>query len=172
MTPAANLSASRRSRTSWGPFDAQAVWELYDDYAALLDDGEYEAWLDLFVADATYSVTSRENVERDLPLATIRCDSRAMLADRIEALTSTQFYARRIARHMISAIRPVAVDAQSVEVTANFVVFETLVDEATQVHSAGTYADRVIVTDDGPRFAVKVAVYDAPLVPTSLIVPL
>lgn len=172
MTTAAHRPTTHRSRASWGPFDARAVAELYDDYAALLDEGRYDAWLDLFVADATYSVTALENVERGLPLATIRCDSRAMLADRIRALTTTQFYARRIARHMISAIRPVAVDANSLEVTANFVVFETLVDEATRVHSAGSYADRLVATDDGPRFATKVAIYDAPLVPTSLIVPL
>lgn len=146
--------------------------ELYDDYAALLDDGQYEEWLDLFVADASYMVTARENIERGLPLATIRCDSRAMLADRIDALTSTQFFARRIARHMITAIRPIAVDTRSVDVTANFVVFETLVDEATRVHSAGTYADQVVVTDEGLRFASKLAIYDAPLVPTSMIVPL
>lgn len=172
MTPAAGPRAAARLRSSWGPFDAQTVGELYDDYAALLDDGRYDAWLELFVADATYAVSALENVERGLPLATIRCDSRAMLADRIGALTTTQFYARRIARHMISAIRPVAVDADSLEVTANFVVFETLVDEATRVHSAGSYADRLVATDDGPRFTTKLAIYDAPLVPTSLIVPL
>ncbi|CAN5487106.1 hypothetical protein BH18ACT3_BH18ACT3_24420 [soil metagenome] len=165
-------SAPARSRTSWGPLDGGSVRELYDDYAALLDDGHYEAWLDLFVAGATYIVTARENIERGLPLATIRCDSRGMLADRVDALTSTQFFARRIARHVITAIRPVGVDAGSVDVTANFVVFETLVDEATRVHSAGTYADQVVVTDEGPRFATKLAIYDAPLVPTSMIVPL
>ncbi len=159
-------------RTTWGSFEAEAVRALYDDYAALLDDGEYEAWLELFVEEASYRVVARENVERGLPLATVRCDSRAMLADRIEALTSTQFFARRLVRHLVTAIRPVGGDVDTLHVSANFVVLETLLDETTKVHSAGAYRDRVVATADGPRFAEKVAVYDAPLVPTSLIVPL
>jgi len=161
-----------RHRTSWGSFDAEAVRALYDDYAALLDDGDYESWLELFVEGASYRAVARENVERGLPLATVRCDSRAMLADRLDALTSTQFFARRLVRHIVTAIRPVGGDGDSLHVAANFVVLETLVDESTKVHSAGAYRDRVVATGDGPRFAEKVAVYDAPLVPTSLIVPL
>ena len=87
-------------------------------------------------------------------------------------LTSTQLFARRLVRHIVTAIRPVGGDTSSLHVTANFVVLETLVDEQTKVHSAGAYRDRIVATADGPRFAEKEAVYDAPLVPTSLIVPL
>ena len=166
------MTALGRRRSTWGGFDAEAVRALYDDYAALLDEGAYADWLDLFVEAAAYRAVARENVERGLPLATMRCDSRAMLADRIDSLVSTQLFARRIVRHVITAIRPVGDDADVLDITANFVVLETLVDETTKVHSAGSYRDRVVATPDGPRFVEKVAVYDAPLVPTSLIVPL
>jgi salicylate 5-hydroxylase small subunit len=165
-------AATGRRRATWGRFDAEAVRDLYDDYAALLDEGAYADWLELFVVDASYRAVARENVERGLPLATMRCDSRAMLADRIDALVSTQFFARRVVRHLITAIRPVGGQADLLDVTANFVVLETLVDETTKVHSAGSYRDRLTATPDGPRFAEKVAVYDAALVPTSLIIPL
>jgi salicylate 5-hydroxylase small subunit len=162
----------RQTRVPWADVSVEEVRALYDDYAALLDDADYEAWLNLFAEQATYVAVSRENIERGLPLATMRCESRAMLADRIDAVIATQFYARRITRHMISAIRPVAVTDNFIDTTANFVVVETLVDECSTVHSAGSYADRIERTDAGLRFAVKTAIYDAPLVPTSLIIPL
>jgi salicylate 5-hydroxylase small subunit len=164
--------ATTRSRATWGAFDRDEVRELYDDYAAHLDAGDYDAWLGLFTEEATYTATARENIERGLPLATIRCDSRAMLADRLDALVSTQFFVRRITRHMITAIRPLDHEDGALTTTANFVVVETIVDEPSRVHSAGSYEDRVVHTDAGLRFAVKLAVYDSPLVPTSLIVPL
>ena len=59
-------------------------------------------------------------------------------------LTSTQLFARRLVRHIVTAIRPVGGDTSSLHVTANFVVLETLVDEQTKVHSAGAYRDRIV----------------------------
>jgi 3-phenylpropionate/cinnamic acid dioxygenase small subunit len=164
--------AVRQPRVPWQDITSADVHALYDDYAALLDSADFVDWLDLFTDDAAYLVVARENVERGLPLATIRCDSRDMLADRIDAVIDTQFFARRITRHMISAIRPVKTEVGYVETTANFVVVETLVDEASAVHSAGSYADRIVLVDGALRFSAKTAIYDAPLVPTSLIIPL
>ena len=168
----ARAAARTRARVGWGTFDAQAVHDLYVDYAAFLDDADYESWLDLFVEDATYMVIARENIERGLPLATIRCDSRGMLADRIDALRTTQFTTRRITRHLVTAIRPVDLVDDALEATANFLLVETLPDEMTHVHSAGSYADRIVTTADGLRFASKTSIYDSPLVLTSIIVPL
>ena len=167
-------SAVRTSlrRTSWEPFDANEVRDLYDDYALMLDAGDYAAWLELFVPDASYTVISRENVERGLPLAVIRCESRGMMADRVDALESTQFYARRFTRHMVSALCPVAHDAGVLATTANFVVAETIIDESTQLAWAGRYDDRIVRVDDRLQFVEKTAVYDSAMVPTSLIVPL
>ena len=159
-------------RVPWGAFDQYAVRELYDDYAAFLDAGDYESWLELFDESASYTVTARENVERGLPLATIRCDSRGMLADRLDALESTQFYARRITRHVITAIRPVHIDSDRLHTSANFLLVETIEDESTRIQSAGSYDDVIVMIGGEPRFVEKRAVYDAALVPTSIIVPL
>jgi len=167
-----STAAVTRARVPWADISAREVADLYDDYAALLDDMSFGAWLELFTEDATYMVLARENVERGLPLATMRCDSRAMLADRLDAIVGSQFFARRLTRHLVSAVRPVATEPGAVEVTANFVVVETIVDEASTIHSAGTYADRIVRTDDGLCFAAKTAIYDAPLVSISLIIPL
>jgi len=159
-----------RARVPWGRFVADDVRALYDDYAASLDAGDYAAWLDLFVDDAVYTVTALENVERGLPLATIRCDSKAMLTDRIDALAATQFHARRLSRHLVTAIRPVASTEGELETTANFLVVETIEGEETRVQCAGSYDDVVVSTPAGLRFAAKRAVYDAALVPTSVVV--
>src|SRR6476469_2187770 len=101
------VAPTRQPRVPYADIGGDEVRDLYDDYAALLDDADYDGWLELFAEDATYMAIARENVERGLPLATMRCDSRAMLADRIDAVTRTQFFARRITRHMIAAVRPV-----------------------------------------------------------------
>ena len=159
-------------RVPWSPFDPGAVRDLYDDYAAFLDTGDYASWLELFDESATYIVTARENVERGLPLATIRCDSRDMLADRIDALVTTQFYARRITRHVITAIRPIGVDGHRLHASANFVLVETIEGEPIHVQSAGTYDDVIASAGGELRFVEKRAIYDAALVSTSLIVPL
>jgi 3-phenylpropionate/cinnamic acid dioxygenase small subunit len=168
----ATVAAPAAKRVPWATFDPYAVRDLYDDYAVFLDAGDYDSWLELFDKSASYTAIARENVERGLPLATIRCDSRGMLADRIDALVSTQFYARRITRHLITAIRPVGVDAGRLHTTANFVLVETIEDESTRIQSAGTYADVISLAGGDLRFVEKRAIYDAALVPTSIIVPL
>jgi anthranilate 1,2-dioxygenase small subunit len=167
-----NVTVAARRRVPWADIAGADVRDLYDDAAALLDAGDHQSWLELFTEDATYLVTARENVERGLPLATMRADSRAMLADRIDALVGTQFFARRLTRRFVGSIRPVATAAGSVSVTASFVVIESLVDEPPFVAATGMYDDEVVATPDGVRLRRRVAVYDAPLVATSLIVPL
>jgi 3-phenylpropionate/cinnamic acid dioxygenase small subunit len=144
------------------------VRELYDEYSYLLDEGDYDGWLDLFTEDCDYRIVARENWERGLPLATMRCDSRAMLADRLDSIRHTQFFAARTMRHFVSAVRPGAGEG----VTANFLVTETLPDDPSRIHSVGQYRDEVTSSGGALRFSRKLAIYDAPLVLTSLIVPL
>jgi 3-phenylpropionate/cinnamic acid dioxygenase small subunit len=55
------------------------ILDLLADYGALLDHGNYAAWLGLFAPECTYNVVPRENYERGLPVGLIYCDSRAML---------------------------------------------------------------------------------------------
>lgn len=162
------VTGAVRARVPWGSFDADDVRALYDDYAAALDAGDHAAWLDLFVDDASYVVVPLENVERGLPLATIRCDSRGMLADRVDALVTTQFLARRVTRHLITAVRPVGAGGDRLETTANFLLAETIDGADTRIQCAGTYDDVIVCTPGGLRFAGKRAIYDAALVPTSM----
>lgn len=156
--------------------DRDAIEELYAEYGDLLDDDRLEDWLDLFTDDATYRVVARENWVRGLPLSTMACESRAMLADRVSAIRGTSMYVPRTQRHVIGRlrIRPAGPDpAAGASVTASWMVAQTLTGEPTILFAAGRYHDRVVASPDGRlRFAEKVAVYDSDLVITSLVYPL
>lgn len=147
------------------------VRDLYDDYVALLDDRQFDQWLELFVPGCVYLVVSEENDRRGLPLATMRCDSRAMLSDRLDAIRNTQFFAPRAMRHFVSGIQ-VSVHPEGFQARANFLVTETIGADPTNLHMTGRYRDLIVIEQRRARFAAKVAVYDAAIVPTSLIFPL
>src|SRR3546814_15501879 len=68
------------------------VTDLIALHAELIDDDQLEAWPDLFVEDCHYSVLPRENADRGLPVATIFCDSRGMLVDRIVSLRRAHIF--------------------------------------------------------------------------------
>ena len=150
----------------------QHVEDLYYEYADALDERRLEDWVALFTDDGTYRAVSAENVARRLPLATMLCAGRGMLLDRVTAIQETLTYAPRVLRHMLSGIRVRGRDGATLFVEANFLVLETLDGEETRVFASGRYRDEVITAGDDLRFREKVAVYDSPLVPTSLIFPL
>src|SRR5262245_40797039 len=104
----------------------QQLRDLYDDYAFPLDDGDLDAWVDLFTPDAEYLVIARENWARGLPLATMRCDGRGMLADRAYTVRNTQFFAARTMRHFVSGVRIVGADDAGIDSVGNFLVTEAL----------------------------------------------
>src|SRR4030095_12816012 len=104
------------------PLDRERVRALYDDYVHFLNSGDLEQWLDLFAEDCSYRVVSREKHVRGLPLALIRCDSRAMLADRVAAIRSTQFFVPRIVRHFVSGLRVSRAGAEGLDVAAQVLV--------------------------------------------------
>ena len=56
-------------------------------------------------------------------------------------------------------------------VRANYVVFQTLVDDLTRIQNAGKYIDLIVRTPEGLRFREKICVFDSVLVPNSLIYP-
>src|ERR1700749_3534560 len=99
---------------------------LYYEYAAILDDKEFDRWPDLFTETCFYRVTSRENIELDLPLGIILAESRGMLKDRVVALKETSMYVPRRVRHFITNIRIADPTPEGVKVRANFSVHQTL----------------------------------------------
>jgi salicylate 5-hydroxylase small subunit len=146
--------------------------DLYCAYDDALNDGEFERWPELFVDACIYKVIPRENHEQGLPVALIYCESRDMLVDRVVALRETALYAPRIVRRITSAVCVRAIEQDGLRLTANFAVFQTMLDQPSEVFLCGRYLDRVV--DDGGvlRFVERLCIYDSTIVPTSLVYPI
>jgi len=146
--------------------------ELYAAYAACLDDGELERWPEFFIDACRYEIIPRENFERGLPLAVMRCDSKGMLVDRVTALRRSSVYGPRALRHLISGIRVVGVDGDDIRAQASYAVLQTLPDEETTVFNAGRYLDRLVREHGTLKLAERRCVFDSVLVPSSLVYPI
>jgi salicylate 5-hydroxylase small subunit len=137
---------------------------LFARHGDLLDEDALDDWVELFTDDCLYLVIPRENVERGLPLAAIRCESKGYLKDRVVAVRETSMYAPRSHRHVVGAPLQHADGTW----TASYAVFQTLADEPTTVFSTGRYVARVV--DD--RFAELRVIYDSTLVDNSIVKPI
>jgi len=145
--------------------------QLYNRYATLLDDGPLEDWPALFCEDCFYAVTPRDNYDNDLPLAIMRCESRAMLQDRVYSVLETMVYEPRYIRHHITNIQLLGEKDGLISTTANYTVVETLTDELPRILNSGKYLDKIRIVEGEYRFAEKYCVYDSVLVPNSIIYP-
>ncbi len=148
------------------------IEDLFHAYAAALDGPDLDTWPDFFTDDCFYEVIPRDNYDRGLPLALIRCESKGMLKDRVQAIREAMMYEPRYLRHLISGIRVTGQDAGGIAVEANYAVFETPANELTRVFNVGRYLDRIVRQADRLKFAEKHCVFDSLLVPNSLIYPI
>ena len=146
--------------------------ELYADYVACLDDEEFERWPDFFTDECSYKIVPRENYDGGLPIATMLCESRGMLKDRVVAVRETSTYAPRYMRHIVSNLWIKGRRGDVLDVQTNYVVFETLIDQFTRVFQTGRYVDQIVVDDRQFKFREKLCVFDSVLVPNSLVFPI
>lgn len=145
---------------------------LYADYCACIDERRYAEWPEFFTEDAIYKVIPRENYDRGLPLATLAFESRAMLKDRVVAITQTLFHAPYYQRHIVSGVRITAVDGDLVRAEANYVIVRTKQNEPSEVFNAGRYIDVLSREPGGWRFRERCCVFDSELIPNSIIYPI
>jgi len=162
VAPGVNASPALRTRLA----------DIYGAYDEALGEGRYERWPEFFTETCVYKITSRENHEAGLPIGLVTAESRAMLADRVAAMRKTMLYAPRIVRNLTAGIVLRAIDTDGMRLSASFAVFQTLLNEPSTVFLCGRYYDRVVEDSGELRFAERVCVTDATLVPTSLIFPL
>lgn len=146
--------------------------ELYADYVACLDEERLEEWPEFFTDDAVYRIIPRENFERGLPIATLHCESKGYLQDRVVAIRQTAVYAPRYMRRLVTNIRILGWKDGWLEGRANYAAFETLRDELTRVFSVGRCHDKLVVVDGRLKFKEKLVIFDSELIPNSLVYPL
>jgi len=148
------------------------IEELYYDYAASLDELELERWPEFFLEDCWYKIISRENYERRLPLATMWCESKGMLKDRVVTIRQTQMFAPRTMRHVVSNTRIKSDGREGIQSEANYVVIQTMVDEESKIFNAGRYLDTLVRENGQLKFKSRICVYDTIMIPNSLIYPI
>ena len=146
--------------------------DLYAAYDDALGEGDYERWPEFFTEACLYKIIARETYDLGLPLGFMQAESRGMLADRVAAIRKTILYAPRLVRRLIGSIVLRAIEPDGMRLSASFAMFQTLLNEPSQVFLCGRFYDRVV--DDGGAllFAERVCVTDATLIPTSLIFPI
>jgi anthranilate 1,2-dioxygenase small subunit len=149
-----------------------ALYDLFATYGALIDAGEFDAWLALFAASCTYHIVPRENYERGLPAGLVYCDSREMLEDRIRALREANKYNIHTDRHLIGLPRLIGEGRDIRQVEAPFAVYQTDQEGETRLFATGLYRDRVVVEPGGLKFREKLVLLDTFAVPTLLATPL
>jgi anthranilate 1,2-dioxygenase small subunit len=147
--------------------------ELLDRYVQCLDEDRLEEWPDFFSENGVYKIISRVNVERmNHPLATMLCDSRDMMKDRVAAIRNASGLSQRYLRHLVSNVRVTGQEGGAHIVKSNYVVLQTIQGEETKVFNAGQYADKIIFGDGGPKFQEKLVIYDTIQIPGLLLVPI
>lgn len=145
--------------------------DLYEDYAAALDEDRLEAWPDFFAEGAVYQVMGRETFDQGLTHATIYCDGLGMIRDRAASIRETAVYEPRLLRHFISGVRVIEASENEIVARANFLVIESLFAAESQVLMVGEYRDRLVRTPKGLKFTARLALYDNYRVRTTLVMP-
>ena len=148
------------------------VEEVYAEYSGCIDDRDLDRWPEFFTEQCVYKIIPRENFRRGLPLATWLSESKGMLKDRVVTIRQTSMYAPRYLRHLVSGIRIKGWDRETLDVQANYLVLETLMDDVTRIFNAGQYVDKLVEEDGRLKFAQKLCVFDSIVVPNSLIYPI
>jgi anthranilate 1,2-dioxygenase small subunit len=146
--------------------------ELLDEYVGCLDDDRLEEWPEFFVETGVYKIVSRENVERDLPIAALSCTSRGMMKDRVVAIRRASVYSPRYLRHLVSNVRLTGAEGAAHRLEANYVVFQTLQDQETKVFNVGRYRAHVVLVDGHAKFSELTVIYDSLQIPGLLVIPI
>ena len=152
--------------------DRIALYDLYAAYGALIDAGEFDAWLGLFAETCTYHIMPRENWQRGLPAGLVFCDSRAVLEDRIGALREANKYNIHSDRHLIGLPRITGNAGVETLVEAPFAAFQTDQEGETCLFATGLYQDKIVAEAGQLKFRDKLVLLDTFAVPSLLATPL
>lgn len=146
--------------------------QLYAEYAAALDAGDWDRWPEFFTEVCSYRLQPRENHERGFPLATLSFESRAMLRDRVYGIRETLFHDPYYQRHVVGTPLVRKVEEGRIHCEANYAVFRTKLSQLTTVFNVGRTIDEVVRTPQGLKFAARLVVYDSEMIPNSIIYPI
>ena len=149
------------------------VENLVFEWARAIDEDRVEAICELLQPNARYTVRSRFNADRGLPLALIDAHSAAQLRDRIRAMRVANIYEPHHYRHLVSGVQIVGGSVDALEVRSNFLVVRTMDRDGDMlVYATGQCQDVVDASDTEPRFRSRLMLIDSRVVETLLVIPL
>jgi salicylate 5-hydroxylase small subunit len=148
------------------------IQQLYADYAAAVDSGQWDLWPEFFTEQCVYKLQPRENYDRGLPLATMSLTSKGMLKDRVYGISETIYHDPYYQRHVVGAPIVRQVENGRIHSEANYAVFRTKYDQASTVFNVGRYIDTIVQTPEGLKFAERLCVFDSEMIPNSIIYPI
>ncbi|MBU3651877.1 MAG: anthranilate 1,2-dioxygenase [Limnohabitans sp.] len=124
--------------------------------------------------DGRYTVTSRFNHDRGLPMAIIDAHSAAQLRDRIKSMRLANIYQPQSYRHVISGIQVIGQEASGwLQVRSCFAVVRTMeLMGDSMLFASGECHDLIDLQGPEPRFAQRRLVYDSRAVETLMVIPL
>jgi anthranilate 1,2-dioxygenase small subunit len=151
----------------------RAVENLIYEWARTIDEDRVEAIAELLLPDGRYTVQSRFNHDRGLPMAIIDARSAAQLRDRIKSMRVANIYEPHHYRHILSGVQIVGEADGVLQVRSNYLVVRTMsLDGDMAIFSTGQCQDEVVITPDGPRFKRRLFLYDSRIIETLLVIPL
>ncbi len=149
-----------------------SIEELLTDYCHRLDDGDVDKWTSFFAEDATYKITTLENVKRGYPLGIMYCDGRGMMEDRIKALKTANIFEEHVYCHIISRPEIRKEDGDIYSVRTNFSIFRTMYTGASETFATGRYQDMIRCTPSEALFLEKQVIVDSRRIDTLLVLPI
>ncbi|MDP4593342.1 MAG: aromatic-ring-hydroxylating dioxygenase subunit beta [Beijerinckiaceae bacterium] len=147
------------------------IQNLMARYAHAIDDDRLEQWSGFFTANGIYKITSRENFDRNLPLAMVYCTGTGMLDDRITALRTANIYEPHVYCHMVGAVELTSGSEGEYYTRANFTILRTMSEGDTSIFACGRYLDVIVETDSGLKFKQRTIVLDSRRIDTLLVIP-
>jgi 3-phenylpropionate/cinnamic acid dioxygenase small subunit len=144
--------------------------DLYIDYADAIDE-DLARWPDFFTDDALYKIVARENADRGLPLASMLCEGRGMILDRVMGVQKTIVHFKRVMRHLVSNVRVISADADGIRARSTFTVYDTFEASTTRLFAVGRSYDHLVEHDGALRFRERICVFDGDLIQGSIIYP-
>jgi len=148
------------------------IQQLYADYAAAVDSGQWDLWPEFFTEQCVYKIQPRENHERGFPLATLALTSKGMLKDRVYGIQETLYHDPYYQRHVVGAPIVRQVVDGAIHSEANYAVFRTKFDKESTVFNVGRYLDTIVLTAEGLKFSERLCIYDSEMIPNSIIYPI
>jgi anthranilate 1,2-dioxygenase small subunit len=151
----------------------RAVENLIYEWARAIDEDRVEAIAELLLPDGRYTVQSRFNHDRGLPMAIIDAHSAAQLRDRIKSMRVANIYEPHHYRHILSGVQIVGEADGVLQVRSNYLVVRTMsLDGDMAIFSTGQCQDEVVLSPEGPRFKRRLFLYDSRIIETLLVIPL